>query len=155
MDITLIKSHIAPVVESMGCELLDVECEVKRGDTHLTFFIANEAGITLDDCERVHRAIDPVLDELDPSKGAPYTLNVSSPGLDRPFKTLRDFERNYGKKVEVKLYDPYRGKKVYEGVLIEKAEHTVTVAVTVKAVDERIQFEDSKVVYVRPYVSFE
>jgi len=152
MELSVIKSRIAPVVEKMGCELVDVECESKHGSMHLTFFIASSAGITLDDCERVHLAIDPALDELDPSKGEPYMLNVSSPGLDRPFKTLRDFERNYGKKVEVKLYDPYRGKKLYEGVLIEKAEHVVIIEAD-KA--ERIQFEDSKVVYVRPYVSFD
>jgi len=152
MDLSLIKTHTAPVIEKMGCELVDIECENKRGDTHLTFFITSEAGVGLDDCERVHRAIDPVLDELDPSKGAPYVLNVSSPGLDRPFKSLRDFERNYGKKVEVKLYDPYRGKKLYEGVLIEKQEHVVVIE-TEKA--ERIQFEDSKVALVRPYVSFD
>jgi len=151
MDLTRLQTRLAPVIEKLGYELVDIECEKKRGDTQLTFFIANEPGITLDDCEKVHLAIDPVLDELNPSSDAPYVLNVSSPGLDRPFKTPRDFERNYGKKVEVKLFAPYRGKKLYEGVLVEKPEHVVIIEVN----GERIQFEDSKVALVRPYVSFE
>ena len=151
MDVEKIKLHTVPVIEKLGYEVVEVECDKKRGDLHLTFFIANEPGITLDDCETVHRAIEPVLDELDPSGDAPYTLNVSSPGLDRPFKTKRDYERNYGKPVEVKLYAPYRGKKIYEGNLVEKLANVVIVDVK----GERIQFEDSKVVFVRPYVSFE
>ena len=80
----------------------------------------------LDTCEKFHNAIMDLIDELDPSFGAPYTLNVSSPGLDRPFKTARDFERNLGKEVEVKLYAPLKGKKFLEGVLIAFDEHSVT-----------------------------
>ena len=58
---------------------------------------------------------------------APYTLNVSSPGLDRPFKTARDYERNLGKEVEVKLYAPLKGKKLLEGILDSFDETTVTI----------------------------
>ncbi len=118
---------------------------------NLTVFIAGASPVTLDDCEKVHLAIDPVLDETDPTAGAPYVLNVSSPGLDRPFRSQRDFERNYGKPVEVKLFAPYRGKKLYEGTLLEKREHVVVIEVK----GERIPFEDTKVVFVRPYVSFD
>jgi ribosome maturation factor RimP len=57
----------------------------------------------------------------------PYTLNVSSPGLDRPFKTERDFERNLKKEVELKLYAPLKGKKFLEGVLTEFDENSVTI----------------------------
>ena len=71
----------------------------------------------MDTCEKFHRAIDPVLDEVDPTFGAPYTLNVSSPGLDRPLKTNRDFEKCLGQKVEVKLFAPLQGKKLFEAVL--------------------------------------
>ena len=58
-----------------------------------------------------------MLDELDPTYGQPYTLNVSSPGLDRPFRKPSDFERNMNKKVEVKLYAPRKGEKFFEAVL--------------------------------------
>ena len=69
--------------------------------------------------------MDPI-DELDPSFGASYTLNVSSPGVDRPFKTERDFLRNLGKDVEVKLYAPLKGKKLIEGELAAFDENSVT-----------------------------
>lgn len=146
-----VKEKLMPVIESLGYETVDVEYEKKYGEMHLTVFIAGSGPVTLDDCEKVHTAIDPVLDELDPTGNQPYVLNVSSPGLDRPFKTKRDFERNYGNMVEVKLYAPYRGKKIYEGILIEKLEHVVVIEIK----GEKMQFEDSKTAFVRPYVSFE
>ena len=59
-----------------------------------------------------------MLDELDPTYGAPYTLNVSSPGLDRPLKTQRDFDKCMGERVEVKLFAPLKGKKLFEATLV-------------------------------------
>ena len=81
-------------------------------------FIDTETGVDLNTCEAFHRAIDPALDELDPTFGAPYTLNVSSPGLDRPLKTQRDFDKCMGSEVEVKLYAPMKGRKLFEAVLV-------------------------------------
>ena len=109
----------------MRTELVDVEV---NGET-LTVVTETEAGVDLDTCERFHNAIMEPIDELDPSFGAAYTLNVSSPGLDRPFKTVRDFERNLGKEVEIKLYAPLKGKKFLEGVLTAFDEHSVTVLI--------------------------
>ena len=65
-----------------------------------------------------HHAADAALDELDPTYGAAYTLNCSSPGLDRPFRTERDFARHAGEKIEVHLYAPFEGAKYYEGTLV-------------------------------------
>ena len=70
------------------------------------------------------------------SYGAAYTLNVSSPGLDRPFKTARDFERNLGKEVEVKLFAPLKGKKFFEGVLSAFDNNSVTI--TIGGAEEKI-----------------
>ncbi|MCL2062588.1 MAG: ribosome maturation factor RimP [Firmicutes bacterium] len=145
-----VRETLTPVIEALGYEIVDVEYEKKHGEMNLTVFIAAEHPVTLDDCEKVHLAIDPVLDQLNPTSDAPYVLNVSSPGLDRPLKSPRDFQRNYGKMVEVKLFAPYRGKKIYEGVLVEKKEHVVVIDVN----GEPMQFEDSKTVFVRPFVSF-
>ena len=103
--------------------------DVEVNGENLTVFIETEAGVDLDTCERFHNAIMEPIDELDPSFGAAYTLNVSSPGLDRPFKTVRDFERNLGKEVEIKLYAPLKGKKFLEGVLTVFNEHSVTVLI--------------------------
>ncbi|MBE5752868.1 MAG: ribosome maturation factor RimP [Clostridiales bacterium] len=112
-----IKNALQPIANELNVELVDVEFKQGR-EPALTVFIDTETGVDLNTCETFHRAIDPVLDELDPTFGAPYTLNVSSPGLDRAFKTARDFERNIGKKVEVKLFAPLKGKKFFEAELV-------------------------------------
>ena len=142
---------ITPIIEKLGFEIVDVEYEKKYGQMNLTVYIDVPRGVNLDDCEAVNNAINPVLDELDPTNGAPYVLNVSSPGLDRPFKKQRDFERNYGKEVEIKLYAPLKGKKVYEGVLVARDENTVTVLCG----NEESKIENSRIAFVRPLVKFE
>lgn len=143
---------LAPVIEKEGYELVDIEFEKKYGQDNLTVFIDKVPdGVSLDDCEKVHYAVDPVIDEVNPTDDAPYVLNISSPGLDRPFKTQRDFERNYGKEVEIKLYAPIKGKKVYEGVLVERNEN----AVSITAGNEEIKIESNKIALVRPLVKFE
>ena len=100
---------VKPIVEGLGMELVEVLfAKTKEGDA-LTVFIDKEGGVSLNDCEAVHNAIDAPLDDLDPTDGKPYTLNVSSPGLDRPFKTDRDFAKHIGFKVETSLFAPVAG----------------------------------------------
>lgn len=144
-----VKQAILPVLQKENVELVDVEFEKKYGQDNLTVFIHKPGGIMLDDCERVHLAIDPVLDETDPTNGQPYVLNVSSPGLDRPFKTQRDFERNYGEDVEVKLFAPLKGEKIYEGTLVCREENTTTVNT---ALGGEIKIENNKISLVRPLI---
>lgn len=111
-----IENALRVVVEEQGVRLAEIEFRQGKNPS-LTVFIDKDEGITLDDCENVHNAIDPVLDELDPTYGEPYTLNVSSLGLDRPFKREEDFAKNLGKKVEVRLKKSVGGKKEYDGEL--------------------------------------
>lgn len=111
-----IENALRAVVEEQGVRLAEIEFKQGKNPS-LTVFIDKDDGITLDDCENVHNAIDPVLDELDPTYGEPYTLNVSSLGLDRPFKREEDFAENLGKKVEVWLKKSVGGKKEYDGEL--------------------------------------
>ena len=112
-----IQNALEPIAQGLNVEI--VEIELKQGKTPaLTVYIDKEGGVDLDTCEVFHRAIDPVLDEVDPTFGAPYTLNVSSPGLDRPLKTARDFQKCMGEKVEVKLFAPLKGKKFFEAKLV-------------------------------------
>ena len=118
-----IREYLEKIALPMGIEIVDVET---KGD-NLTVFIETEHGVDLDTCEKFHNAIMEPIDELDPSYGAAYTLNVSSPGLDRPFITARDFQRNIGKEVEVKLFAPLKGKKLLEGVLEAFDENSVTI----------------------------
>lgn len=111
-----IENALRVVVEEQGVRLAEIEFKQGKNPS-LTVFIDKDDGITLDDCENVHNAIDPVLDKLDPTYGEPYTLNVSSLGLDRPFKREEDFAGNLGKKVEVWLKKSVGGKKEYDGEL--------------------------------------
>ena len=144
---------INDVLAKLGYELVDIEYKLQYGDMHLTVFIAKDGGVSLDDCETVSNALDGPLDALDPTDGKPYSLDVSSPGLDRPFKTQRDFERNYGEKVEVKLFAPIKGTKVklYVGTLVSRTETELTIET-----DDGNQtvIENSLVALVRPYIEF-
>ena len=108
---------VDPVAQAQELVIWDVEYQKEGGRYVLRITIDREDGVDLEHCEAFHRAIDPVLDEVDPTFGAPYTLNVSSPGLDRPLKTDRDFAKCIGKKVEVRLFAPIKGKKFFELVL--------------------------------------
>ncbi len=145
-----IQSAVQPIADEMSIEI--VEIEFKQGkDPALTFFIDTENGVDLDTCEKFHRAIDLVLDEVDPTFGAPYTLNVSSPGLDRPLKTDRDYEKAMGQKVEVKLFAPMQGKKLFEGTL--KSHDESCVYIDVKG--EEVKFEKSKIAKICRAIDFD
>jgi len=116
---------LQPVVRSFDAELIDAEWNFR--DSSLNLIIDAESGVDLNLLEKIHHAIDAPLDELDPTFGSPYTLNCSSPGLDRPFKTERDFLKHVGERVEVHLYAPIDGKKYYEGTLLSFDGNILTV----------------------------
>ena len=123
---TEIQGALQPIADEMQIEIVEVEFKQGR-EPALTVYIDTENGVDLNTCEAFHRAIDPVLDEVDPTFGLPYTLNVSSPGLDRPLKTERDYNKCMGKKVEIKLFAPMQGKKFFEATLVGFDEHCVSV----------------------------
>ena len=125
--VELVEELVNPICESIGLTLVDVEYVKKHDGYNLTVFIDKEGGITLDDCEKLHNLIDEPLDELNPTKDAPYILNVSSCGLDRPLTKHKDYVRNIGNKVEFKYYAPVNGKKKIAGVIISVEENTVTI----------------------------
>ena len=107
-----------PVLTSMGYELVDVEFEKRGTEWFLTFFIDKENGITLDDCESVSIALDGKLDEDPAISGKHDHLIVSSPGLDRPLRTDRDFVRKVGSQLDIRLREPIEGRKVFTGTLL-------------------------------------
>ncbi len=121
-----IVAYLSPIAKETGVEIVDAAWDMRRRS--LTLFIDREGGVDLNTCEAFHRAVDGPLDELDPTFGAAYTLNCSSPGLDRPFKTERDFLRHIGEKVEVHLYAPFEGSKYFEGVLLSYEEGEILLA---------------------------
>jgi ribosome maturation factor RimP len=105
-----------PVVDEAGFELVDVEFVKEGSNWFLRIFIDKPGGITIDDCQIVSERLSDKLDKADPIKQS-YFLEVSSPGLDRPLKNDRDFERYKGELVELKVYRPINGNKEFEGIL--------------------------------------
>ncbi len=146
---TEIRAFLEKIAVPMEIEIVDVEFD-NRSAT-LTVFIETEQGVDLNTCEKFHNAIMDPIDELDPSYGVPYTLNVSSPGLDRPFKTQRDFERNLNKEVEVKLYAPLKGQKFLEGVLTAFDDNAVTLLIK----GEEIKLSNNKIAKINKAIKFD
>lgn len=99
----------APILWAMGIELVEVVCVGQGPRTIVRVFIEKPGGVSLQDCERVHMALGPALDVADPIPHA-YTLEVSSPGLDRPFKHLADYQRALDRLVSVKFARPFEGQ---------------------------------------------
>lgn len=147
--ISEIQAFLEKIATPMGIEIVDVEWNDKS--TSLTVYIETETGVDLDTCEKFHNAILDPIDELDPTFDAPYTLNVSSPGLDRPFKTARDYERNLGKEVEVKLYAPLKGQKFIEGFLTDFDENSVTL----RTAKEQIKISRNKIAKINKAIKFD
>ena len=145
-----VEEFIEPIIKQLGYELVEVEYAKKQNGMNLTVFIDSAKGITLSDCETVHKAIDEPLDELDPTNNAPYTLNVSSCGLDRPFKTDKDYNRNLGQEIEVSLYSKVEGKKNYVGRLESFDENNITIFLDGK---ERL-LERKNISKVTKFISF-
>ena len=121
-----------PIVEEEGCELWSVEYVREAGSWYLRIFIDKEGGVGIDDCERISRRLDPVLDEADPIPES-YVFEVGSAGAERELKRPSDFEKFLGSDVEVKLYQPYQNKKSFIGKLEAYENGDVTVnSVTLK-----------------------
>ena len=128
---TEIIEFLTPLAKDLGLEIYDVEFKQGKNPA-LTIFIDKDGGVDLDTCEKFHRAIDLPLDEFDPTFGNSYTLNVSSPGADRPFRTEQDFNSHIGQMVEVKLINSMQGKKFYEGTLMSYTGDAITLKVSEK-----------------------
>ena len=112
----LVAQFSKPIVEEHGCSLWDVEYVKEGADMYLRITIDSEEGINIEDCEKMHRAIDPLLDEADPIEEA-YHLEISSPGIERELKCDMHIQACEDWDVELRLYAPIDGAKVYLGVL--------------------------------------
>jgi ribosome maturation factor RimP len=107
-----------PIVRALDLHLVDVECIGQGARTLLRVFIDKPGGVSIEDCEQVHLSLGHALDVNDPIPHA-YTLEVSSPGLDRPFRRRTDYERARGKLVAVKLRTPRDGQWRLAGRLLD------------------------------------
>ena len=143
------EQNLKPVIENLGYELVEVFYGKMQDGMNLIFYIDSEKGITIDDCEKVHRAIDPILDELNPTNDAHYILSVSSLGIDRPIKTQRDFERNMGKEIEITLFSKLNGKKNFKGKLIAYDDKQVVIEDK-----EILKFDRPAIAHIAPVINF-
>ncbi len=143
---------VEPIVTSLGYELADLEFVKKNTGMNMTVFITRLDGepITIEDCEKVHRAIDEPLDVADPTNGAGYILNVSSLGLDRIFKYDKDYYRYKDKEIVVKLYVPIDKKKEFIGIFKSLTETEIVLEVDSK----QISLPRQKIAMAQPYIRF-
>jgi len=121
-----VREAISPTVSELGYRIWDVTFTKIGADYHLEITIDNDRGINIEDCERVHRAIDPILDEVDPIEDF-YYLEVSSPGIERELRTDEHIAYSIGAKVEAKLFSQKNGRKSYTGTLTEFDGAAVTI----------------------------
>ena len=133
-----VRELVQPVADEMGYLLWDVEYVKEGAEMVLRITIDSDAGIGIEDCERFHRTVDPMLDEADPIEGS-YRLETTSPGVERTLTRPEHFARCMGEKVEVRLYAPLRleelrsspldGQKQFVGVLSAADGDTLTLTV--------------------------
>ena len=135
-----ISEAVSPILWTLGLELADVVCVGQGPRSVVRVFIDKPEGVTLDDCERAHKALGPALDVADPFPHA-YTLEVSSPGLDRPFKRIQDYRRAIGKRVTLKLREPLAGQWRLVGTLTAVADDAVTLELSAPAPSRTVILE--------------
>lgn len=125
---------VQPILDSMQLELVELEFVRVGRDAVLRLFIDKDGGITLDDCAEVSRELSAILDVED-IISVNYTLEVSSPGLDRPLKKTQDYERYAGRLVKIRTYEPFlddagNKRKTFLGTLEGLVDGSVRITLT-------------------------
>ncbi len=145
----VISALAEPVAEGLNFELVDVEFIKEGAAWYLRIYIDKPGGISIDDCQAVSEKMSDILDREDPIEQS-YYLEVSSPGLERPLKTERDFVKYKGELVEVKVFQPIDGKKIFEGQLIGLMDGRIIIDQDGK----NVEFEKDKVAIVKRAIKF-
>lgn len=152
----LVTELVLPIVEKNSFELVDVEFVKEGANWFLRVYIDKEGGITLDDCQIVSEELSVLLDEKDPINRR-YFLEVSSPGIERPLKKDRDFERFKGSLVKVKTFNAIDGKKSFEGELVGLIDNKIVIKTDTGRTDDDksvMEFDRDKVAMVRKTFKF-
>jgi ribosome maturation factor RimP len=131
---------VSPILWTLGLELVDVICVGQGSRSVVRVLISKPGGVTITDCEQAHKALGPALDVADPFPHA-YTLEVSSPGLDRPFKRLQDYQRAIGKEVSLKLRQPLEGQWKISGRLMNADEQAVVLDLIMSKMTKSIRLD--------------
>lgn len=147
-----VEQFITPIIDELGLniEVVEVEFAKKYNGDNLTVFIDKPGGVTIEDCEKVHSAIDAPIDELNPTEDKPYTLNVSSPGIDRPIVTDKDYARNIGEELEIKLFEPIMKKRTLIGTLVAFNKDSVILEIN----NENLEIERKKISKATKFINF-
>ncbi|MBI4401603.1 MAG: ribosome maturation factor RimP [Nitrospirae bacterium] len=151
--IECVRAIAAPIVRALGLELVEVECVGQGARTILRVCIDKPGGVTLSDCEQVHLSLGHALDVEDPIPHA-YTLEVSSPGLDRPLKRREDYRRALGQQVSIKLKHPLDGQWRVVGRLVDMQDTGVTLTRANQKSSETIMVEWADIAEARREVEF-
>ena len=146
-SVQMVEKLAQKVADELGLELVEVTLQKESRGKCLCLYVDKDGGITLDDCERFHKQVQPLFEDVDYD-----IMEVSSPGVDRPIKNMRDFERHQGDMVEVKLFAPVNGSKLYQGNLTAMDDASVTIT---DAEDQAITFERKAVAIIKPMVDLE
>lgn len=141
---------VLPLVEANHFELVDVEYVKEAGTWYLRIYIDKEGGIDINDCELISRAFSEILDKEDYIEDA-YILEVSSPGLGRPLKKDKDFQRNLGEEVEVRTYKPINKQKEFVGLLDAWDKENVTLQMES---GEMLTIARADIALIRQYIEF-
>ena len=126
-----VREAILETVEGLGYRIWDIVYQKIGADYHLEITIDSDAGINIEDCEKVHRAIDPILDECDPIEDF-YYLEVSSPGVERELRTEEHINLSIGERVSAKLFSAVEGRKEIRGKLKSYEGGAVTIELSDK-----------------------
>ena len=148
--VSQVEEIVLPITKELGFELVDIEYLKEGSQWYLRVYIDKDEGITIDDCSEVSLALSKNIDDIDPIKEA-YTLEVSSPGLDRPLKTPRDFVKYKGEIVEISLYKGIDGIKHFEGKLIGLIDQNIVI---LNNKDKELSFEKMSVAQVNRKIIF-
>lgn len=147
--VKIVTAMAAPIVAEQGLELVDVEY-VKERAWYLRVYVDKAGGIDIDDCSAISTKLAKLLDDKDVIKEQ-YYLEVSSPGIDRPLKKDKDFQANYGKKIELQLFAPLDGKKTLVGILLSHNEAELSLLLEK---EKQIVVPRKNIAVVRPYIEF-
>ena len=146
-----VRELLSPTVEDeLGYILWDVEYVKEGAEWYLRITIDSEEGINIEDCEKVHRAIDPILDEADPIESS-YRLEVSSPGIERELRCEEHIYACMGWEVEAKLYAQVNGAKLHRGVISSYEDGVLTL----ETPSGEVQIERKNIGSLRTYYDFD
>ncbi len=147
---SLASAHINSIIEGLGYEVVEVSFKPIENIDTLTFYIYKKGGVQLSDCDLVSKAIDEPLENLNLTEDKPYTLNISSPGLDRLIKSEDDCRRNLDEEVEAILIKPIVKKSKVIGKLVAYTAEEVTLLNKGK----EVVLQKSNIKVLRPHIKF-